>query len=82
MIKEITYTEARLISTAQFENARVEIGCTVSTTGDAASIAEALAEGRLFVRNALVSRISEIMDKQATATRDAAVDKIARKYSL
>lgn len=82
-IKEVHYGEARLISTAQFENARVEIGCTVSIEGSTPEDADkGLAEAKEFVRSALVDRITEIMDKSRRECDDEKREVVAKKYGL
>jgi hypothetical protein len=80
-VTEVTYTEARLLSTAQYENARVEIGVTVSVESDEVlSSAIAYAEG--VVRQALLQRIVEMDSKAKRYVEEAQVDNIRRKYKL
>jgi hypothetical protein len=85
MIKEVTYTEARLISTAQYENMRIEIAATVSvdplrgTTEDAVV---SLSEAEKFVRDALTERIVTMEEAKKGAARALTVDGVRKKYGL
>lgn len=81
MIKEIHYHEARLVSTAQFENARVEVGVTYSV--EQPELAEAtLNAAQDFVREALAARIVEIMDKSDRGVEEERQAVIKRKFAL
>ena len=80
-ITKISYTEARLMSTARYENARVEVGCTVSLTAEEDRNA-ALEEAKSFVRDTLVKRL---IDMEESAKHRVYVDQrdhIERKYRL
>ena len=80
-IKEIHYHEARLVSTAQFENARVEVGVTYSV--EQSEVAETVLDtAKDFVREALAARIVEIMDKSDRGVEDERKAQITRKFAL
>lgn len=80
-IKEVTYSEARLISTAQYENARVEVGCMISI--DAGEDLDMVLEhAKKFVRDALTRRIIDMEQTAKQKVYSDQADRVSRKYRL
>lgn len=80
-VKEISYTEGRVVSTAQYENARISIGATVSIAeGEDAAAAMAHAHG--IVRSALIDRLIDMEGKAREALYGDAAARTAKKYRL
>lgn len=83
MIKEVIYNEARLISTAQYENMRIEVGVTVLVEDlDSDAARRALNEAAEFVRGSLVDRIASYEDAKRGSDRAMTVDAVRRRYGL
>jgi hypothetical protein len=80
-IKEVRYNEARLMSTAQYENARVEIGITVAidATEDPTVV---LSDAKAWVREALIKRLIEMEEITKRKEYVDNADRVARKYRL
>lgn len=80
-VKEVTYLEARLVSTAQFENARIEIGMTVEV-GEGELMANAFSYAKGIVRDELTARIMEMHEQEERDVKSEAQNRLRRKYKL
>jgi hypothetical protein len=73
--------EARLVSTAQYENARIEVGCTVSIDATE-DTTKALEQAKAFVRGALIERLTEMEQTVKKRAYAELADGTIRKYRL
>jgi hypothetical protein len=80
-VTEIRYTEARLISTATYENARVEFGVSISISEDA-DYDRAIDVAQKMVRDVLVRRIIEMEDQQKRHAVTEVAERVRRKHRL
>ena len=81
MIKEVAYEESRLISTGQYENMRVTVGCG-ATVEDGQTAEQALMGCQMFVRRHLRQRVINGVLGKETASQSAAENRIAKRYNL
>lgn len=82
-IKQVEYREARLISTAQFENARVEFGVVIEVGDEGPQEIDAAIEfAKQFVKDQLLERIIEITAKEHAWKEEAARSRVSKKYGL
>lgn len=80
-VKEISYSEARLISTAQFENARFEIGMTIEI-GEGEMVGPAIDHAKMWVKAELTTRIMEMHEQVELDAKTEQQSRIKRKYKL
>lgn len=80
-VTEIHYAEARLISTATYENARVEFGVSISIS-DNADYDKAIDVAQKMVRDVLVRRIVDMEDQQKRQATVDMAERVRRKHRL
>lgn len=80
-IKTVTYREARLVSTAQYENVRFEIEAT-STVDENTSGAQAFVNTKNFVKECMRERVVEHFDKKKVDEQNRTAERIINKYNL